>query len=56
MDEFAFRDRAELPLMRIVDDDISFRRAPQRLLLTPGYRVTDYASVGDILCTILHAQ
>lgn len=49
MDQIAFRDHAELPLIRIVDDDISFRRALHRLLITSGYRVTDYASVGDML-------
>lgn len=49
MNEIAFQDHVELPLIRIVDDDISFRRALQRLLLTSGYRVTDYASVGDML-------
>lgn len=49
MNGTALREYNEPPLIRVVDDDISFRRAIQRLLTASGYRVKDYGSVGDML-------
>jgi FixJ family two-component response regulator len=49
MNSATFEDHSETPVIRIVDDDISFRRALQRLLQASGYRVQDYGSVGDML-------
>jgi FixJ family two-component response regulator len=49
MGNTAAEDHTENPVIRIVDDDESFRRALQRLLQTSGYRVQDYGSVGDML-------
>ncbi|MGJ7510756.1 response regulator transcription factor [Variovorax sp. GT1P44] len=39
----------ETPIIRLIDDDASFRRAVQRLLRTAGYRVAEYGSVGEML-------
>ncbi|MQR01006.1 response regulator transcription factor [Glaciimonas soli] len=49
MNTSALQDRTEIPVIRIVDDDTSFRRALQRLLQVSGYKVREYASVGDLL-------
>lgn len=49
MNSATFEDHHEAPVIRIVDDDESFRRALQRLLQASGYRVRDYGSVGDML-------
>lgn len=49
MNSATFEDHTEAPVIRIVDDDESFRRALQRLLQASGYRVQDYGSVGDML-------
>lgn len=49
MNNTTFEDSNEAPVIRIVDDDESFRRALQRLLQASGYRVQDYGSVGDML-------
>ncbi|ABR89885.1 two-components system response regulator [Janthinobacterium sp. Marseille] len=49
MNVIELQDKAEPAVIRIVDDDPSFRRALQRLLQTTGYRVLDYSSVGDML-------
>lgn len=42
-------DAADIPVIRIVDDDLSFRRSIQRLLQASGYKVQAYASVGEML-------
>jgi FixJ family two-component response regulator len=39
----------ETPIIRLIDDDVSFRRAVQRLLRAAGHRVAEYGSVGDML-------
>lgn len=49
MNVIELQDKAEPAVIRIVDDDPSFRRALQRLLQTTAYRVADYSSVGDML-------
>jgi len=37
------------PLIHVVDDDASFRRAVRRLLQASGYRVADYGSGDELL-------
>jgi FixJ family two-component response regulator len=49
MNVIELQDKAEPAVIRIIDDDPSFRRALQRLLQTTSYRVADYSSVGDML-------
>ena len=39
----------EAPLIRLIDDDVAFRRALQRLLQAAGHRVAEYGSVGEML-------
>ena len=39
----------ETPTIRLIDDDVSFRRALQKLLQAAGYRVAEYGSVGELL-------
>lgn len=39
----------EIPTIRLIDDDVSFRRALQRLLRAAGHRVAEYGSVGEML-------
>lgn len=39
----------ETPIVRLIDDDVSFRRAVQRLLRAAGHRVAEYSSVGAML-------
>jgi len=39
----------ELPVVRLIDDDIAFRRALQRLLKGAGHQVMEYGSVGEML-------
>src|ERR1700751_4753906 len=39
----------EAPIVRLIDDDVSFRRAVQRLLRAAGHRVAEYSSVGAML-------
>jgi FixJ family two-component response regulator len=41
--------RNDLPVLRLVDDDESFRRALNRLLRAAGYQVAEYGSVGEML-------
>lgn len=49
MNQAALREFNQPPVIRVIDDDVSFRRAIQRLLQTSGYLVEDYGSVGDML-------
>ncbi|GGI52852.1 response regulator transcription factor [Oxalicibacterium solurbis] len=49
MNQAALREFNQQPVIRLVDDDVSFRRAIQRVLQTSGYLVEDYGSVGDML-------
>ena len=39
----------ETPTIRLIDDDVSFRRALQRLLREAGHQVAEYGSVGEML-------
>jgi len=39
----------ETPIVRLIDDDASFRRAVQRLFRAAGHRVAEYNSVGAML-------
>ena len=39
----------EIPTIRLIDDDVSFRRALQRLLRAAGHQVAEYGSVGEML-------
>ena len=39
----------ELPVIRLIDEDVAFRRRLQRLLEGAGYRVVEYGCVGDML-------
>jgi FixJ family two-component response regulator len=39
----------ESPVIRLIDEDVAFRRALQRLLEGAGYRVVEYGCVGDML-------
>lgn len=39
----------DAPIVRLIDDDVAFRRAMQRLLRTAGLQVVEYGSVGDML-------
>src|SRR5690349_1352881 len=39
----------ESPVVRLIDDDIAFRRALQRLLKGAGHQVMEYGSVGEML-------
>lgn len=48
-DATAFRPDEEDPVIRLIDDDVSFRRALQRLLRAAGHRVAEYGSVGEML-------
>jgi len=45
----AFNAAEEAPLIRLIDDDVSFRRALQRLLKAAGHQVVEYGSVGEML-------
>ncbi len=49
MNSGLFSDNAVSSIIRVVDDDPSFRRSIQRLLQTSGYQVQVYASVGEML-------
>ncbi len=49
MNTSVLQERNDIPVIRIVDDDVSFRRALQRLLQVSGYKVKEYGSVGDLL-------
>ncbi|SCK43803.1 two component transcriptional regulator, LuxR family [Variovorax sp. HW608] len=49
MDDPNLNPAEELPVVRLIDDDVSFRRAVRRLLLAAGHRVTEYSSVGAML-------
>ncbi len=44
-----FLNNTESPIVRIIDDDLSFRRSIQRLLQASGYQALAYSSVGDML-------
>jgi two-component system response regulator FixJ len=44
-----FLNNADSCVIRVVDDDASFRRSIQRLLQAAGYQVQGYASVGEML-------
>lgn len=39
----------ETPVVRLIDDDIAFRRALQKLLRSAGHQVVEYGSVGEML-------
>lgn len=39
----------EPPTVRLIDDDVAFRRAMQRLLRSAGLQVVEYGSVGEML-------
>jgi RNA polymerase sigma factor (sigma-70 family) len=42
---------SEAPIVHLVDDDVSFRKAVSRLLRTAGYEVRAYSSAGDFVLT-----
>jgi FixJ family two-component response regulator len=44
-----YSDNDDRPVIRVIDDDPSFRRSIQRLLQASGYQVEVYASVGEML-------
>jgi FixJ family two-component response regulator len=44
------------PVIHIVDDDASFRRAISRLLKVSGYEVADYESASNFLQTVADAK
>lgn len=39
----------DAPIVRLIDDDVAFRRAMQRLLRAAGLQVVEYGSVGEML-------
>lgn len=49
MADFSVPEDVEDPIVRLVDQDLSFRRAARRVLEAAGYRVRDYGSVGELL-------
>lgn len=47
---------AEAPVIHIVDDDASFRKATSRLLKASGYEVVDYESAENFLAAVADAR
>jgi FixJ family two-component response regulator len=42
-------DLEDAPIIRLIDDDVTFRHALQGVLCAAGYRVAEYGSVGEML-------
>ena len=49
MDKSYSRADAEVPTIRFIDAEASFRRGVKRILCASGYRVSDFGSVGEFL-------
>ncbi len=49
MSDPALSPAKEQPLVRLIDDDVAFRRAVRRVLQAAGHEVAEYSSVGAML-------